>query len=510
MPVTINQEFLLRACQTRPDYRIICDQTREGLAAYFEGEALKRLIIQWPKEEQEKFVWRCTQMLDNYDNYVKEIAEAYVEGVFRTKTPTRKTGNAKLDTYLGEDYSDWFMQEFAPFALFLPEIYVITTMPPAAGPIHSRADAEELQGLPYPTIVFPHYCANFGFDASGQMEWCCFFRDEPPVKKPNATEGDAKAKSQIVFELYTADHYCLFNGDGDFMPNPDGSKGPIEHGYNFLPVERVTYRANLSLTDSRRAGYAFMHSIVKITLGGLTAKGVLYDYIHYSLFPKLVASEGTIENMIEAGVGANKPLAVPNVDKDVLPSYLEAPVREFEALERMCYERIPTAVYRAARLRDRSTNKAIASSGISKMFDMVPELGVLKALAKYFKKADIAIVRSLARMAGAENVDNVSIEYPVTFDTKSVVELMAEYTEFGSALKASALPSSPTGAAILSERAYRALLPDATEKEIKLINEEIQAALAAGPVIDEPNPDGDLNNGDPTDPTILPKSGGTK
>ncbi len=516
MSLAITQELIKEAVTQRPDYRAVADQTREGLACYFEGEALRRQIVQYPKEDQEKFAWRRERMLDSFDNFVKEISESYLEGTFRTKLPIRKTGNPKLDRYLMEDFAEWFLQDFAPFALFLPELYVVCDMPAPLGEISSKADQEELQGLPFPALFFPQYCCNMGFNPDNTLAWCSFYYDEAPALTPKDRTNDSpiagatSTQKEQWYKMYTDSYWAIFNQNGQFMPNADGSPGgPYPHDFGFLPVVRVAWRANLSAQDSMRAGYAFMHSIVKITLGGLTAKGVLHDFQFYSLFPKLVTDESTADSIVETGLSANALITVPpmrdsgagGIKEGMKPFYLEVPLREFEALERISYERIPVAAYRAARLRDRTTmrsSRGVAQSGISKMFDMVPELGVLKSISKFLRRSDLAICQMLALLCDLDP-KKVDIEYPATFDTKSVSEIMAETQQMGTSMKASNLPSSDRGSEIISQRIYRAILPDLPQAEYDRIDKEIaQALLEQAVPLGET--DETLSEGEPSEP----------
>lgn len=497
MSAQLTQQFLKDAAVLRPDYYGICAQGSEALASYFEGDALRRLIRAYPKEDDEKFTWRREAMMNSYDNYVKEISESYIEGVFRTKPAKRETPNAQLDTYLKDEYADWFTQELAPFMLFMPEIYVICDIPKADGEIHSEKDRQEKQGHPFPVICFPQYCVNFGYGPDNQIEWISFFYNEPPTEEE--LKAAQKGDKDIWYEVYTADEYAVFNQKGELVTVPDLETNPVAHGRGQLPVIRITYRPNLSATDSRRCGHAFMHSIVKIGLGGLTAKGVLHDYEYYSLFPKLVAHPDTLTNMVETGIGGNKPIATAASNQDAKltgdthwqdqPYYLSVPVEEFQAVERICFERIPQAAYKAARLRDRSGGKTMEQSGIAKMFDMVPELGVLKAVAKYFRRFDVAIVKMLASMADS-NEEDVKVEYPTSFDIKTLSEILKDAQELGKAMKESALPSSETASAMIAEQIYLGWFPDLTESEVNEIKKEILAALQAPdvPVTAPPEP----------------------
>ncbi len=508
MLVPIDSESLLAYSTRRPDYADIALNTRQAIACYFEGMALRLLILPYPKEEDTKFSWRRERMLEMYDNYTKEVAETYVEGVFRTKSADRKTGNERFDEYLNGEYADWFNDELAIFSLFVPELYVVCTVPPAKGKIDNEADKKALQGLPYPSIYLPHYCVNMGFDGVGELAWACFYVDEPldpsdPASNPSsipAQTKDAATKKRVLYELYTADYKIVFDQDGNALET-------LEHGYGFLPVVRICYRKNQSSRDPIRTGHAFMHSITKLSLGGLAAKGALQDFQYYALFPKLVTGTITSENMVEMGTGPATPLVVPGegaaggVGKEVPPYYLSAPTNEFEALERIAYERIPTAVYRSARLRDRTTNKSIrAESGVAKMFDMVPELGVLKAVAKYFRKSDLSICKMLYRLMDGDP-DNVQIEYPSTFDTKSLSETMAELVEGADAMKALSLPSSKTGTLEVAKRWYKSEIPDMPDAFYKTVFEELEAALQEPDVpIDDEAAKDTLTEGEPSEP----------
>src|ERR1035441_3314324 len=130
-------QVLKNCCAQRPDYPATIIQTREGLATYYEGMALRKQLVSYPAEDADKFTWRRERMLELHMPFVREVSALYLEGVFRTKSPERTSGIAALDVYLSDKYERWFLEELAPFSLFLDEVFVTCTVPEATGVISS-------------------------------------------------------------------------------------------------------------------------------------------------------------------------------------------------------------------------------------------------------------------------------------------------------------------------------------------------------------------------------------
>lgn len=475
-------EQLIAACTQRPDYPSLVMQTRQALGTYYTGMALRRLINPYPAEDDDKFTWRRERMLDENDNYVKEVTNLYIEGVFRTKPAERKTGINSLDKYLSEEYDRWCNDELYAFSLIMDECYVVITVPEAKGEVHNLADRNALQGLPFPTIYFPQYCVNLQLNEGGALDWICFYEGDPPEIDENGIPTPTTGKEATEKRLYTLydDTYCLtLNEKGEVQKQ-------VEHGYGFVPVIRVQYGADHSAKDPIRMGHAFMRSIVNLNMASLNAIGALQDYIYYSLYPKAVMGERTAENVLNDGDGAASIVrhagdGPGGMKQEINPYYMKVPIEELEALERIVYERIPAKVYRTARLRDRTTNKSLRvtqQSGVSKAFDMVPELGVMKKVAQFWQRIEETIIKMFVQLLDG-NPDRVTVQYPQSFDTKSLSEIMAENVQFGQAMKATAMPSSNDGTLELAKRAYRAMVPDMPDAWYEMVYGQLEAALQA-------------------------------
>lgn len=446
-----------RSCATR-----LQAETAEALAVYFEGESLERYVEQFPKEDPEKFAWRKKATLENTDNYAKEVVEQYVEGVFRTMYPERLTGDADTDEWIYEDYQKWFASKVAPFALLCPELYVRISLPKPTGKIISKADQKQFQGRPKLHVIYPQNIVNLSVDHTGDIEWIAI----------------RKSETEVV--IYDSEEYvCLEVRD-------DGKEGKAfketerdTHGFNRVPVVRFMHRENTSVDAHPKMGHSFMYSVVKKTLGALSYVSMLIEAGHYHLFPKLIMSEDTFKNAQKSGIGAGQPIIEPtgpDGKADGGTRYLTMSDTEMATIERILYERIPKAVYRAARLRDRSTETT--QSGFSKAFDMVPEVAVLTQIAEYLYDGDYKIVQLLAEAAD-KDPNAITVEYPTTFDTKSIAEIATETIAAIQALQAANIDIPQTAKRLLATNVVGQLLPDVSEDDWTAIEDEIEKMLGA-------------------------------
>lgn len=436
-PDILSQATEPRSCDTQ-----LTAETREALAVYFEGDRLKGFLPQFPKEDDQKYYWRQNATLENYDNYAKEIVEQYVEGVFRTKYPERETGDPDLDAWIYENYQKWFTTDVAPFALLCPELYVKIELPQATEEILTKADQQQYQGLPRLSVVYPQNVVNLQIDYEGEIDWISI----------------RKANGDIV--VYDREEFVVLQEAED--------KGYVEierdsHGFSSVPVVRFMYRKNTAVNTKPKMGHAFMYSVIKKSLGALKYCTMLVEAVHYHLFPKVIMSDETFKQTQKMGTGAATPIIEPSGADQANAStrYLETSTTEIDALQNILYERIPKAIYRAARLRDRSTE--MEQSGISKAFDMVPEVAVLTQISDYLYDGDYKILSLMAEARG--RTTEVKLEYPTTFDTKSITELVREVVDASRAQKEAGLPQSATANRLLAERINSQMLPDVEDKE---------------------------------------------
>lgn len=466
MPITKDLIALAtteRTCATR-----IQSETAEALAVYFEGDSLSAYIPEFPKEDPDKYVWRKSATLENNDNYAKEVVEQYVEGVFRTMYPERETGDADLDEWIYNNYQKWFTTKVAPFALLCPELYVKISLPKPTGDILTKQDQKEHQGKPRLHVIYPQNIVNLATDHSGELEWVCI------------------RHSDNEFVIYDKTEYVVIqradNGDG--VSYKETEREP--HGFKRVPVVRFIYRENTSEDSTPKMGHSFMYNVVKKSLGALRYVSMLIEAGHYHLFPKLIMSEDTFQSAQKHGMGPGNPIIErtgPNGNADGGTRYLTMSDTEMATIERILYERIPKSIYRAARLRDRSTE--MEQSGISKAFDMVPEVAVLTQIAEYLYDGDYKIVQLLAE-AVDKDPDSVTLEYPTTFDTKSIAEIAMETTSAIESLSKAGVPVTPTAQKLLGQNVLGQLFPDVSEDDWKLLTDELEAALKAPPVVEEP------------------------
>jgi hypothetical protein len=451
----------------RPGFPRIVKQTQHALALYFGDEELYPLIPVLPKEEDEKHQIRKRAVADGCPNYLKEIAETFVEGVFFAQQPTRKAAPV-LEEWLKGDYHKFFVEQFAPFSLFLPEMFIQVGAPPkrtdADGKDVEAANAKQQREMKlFPTLAvhLPHTVLSF-------------------------EEQDGKI-TQLV--LQCGDKYEVWDGENCAEVSKEGNMIRTEaHGFKRCPFVRAIYRENLAIAGLPRIGHAYLSSCVGRAKAALENYSQLWEARYFHLHPKLASDPETIAGMLETGTGAGIPIAENKVNAGNT-RYLVMPNTEIDKLFQTVYVEDPKLIYREARVRDRS-NEGTMASGIAKAMDLVPEVKALKQVAGFWQYVDEAVM-DLATNGQVDTETEVSAEYSGTYDTKSPAEVVGEVAATTKAMKDGSLPTSPTANSMLALRLYDLLLPDLEKAQRTTIEGELKPEEEG----DEPAPG--LINTDP-------------
>jgi hypothetical protein len=460
----------------RPGFPRIVKQTQHALALYFGDEELYPLIPILPKEEDEKHQIRKRAVADGCPNYLKEIAETFVEGVFFAQQPTRKAAPV-LEEWLKTAYHKFFVEQFAPFSLFLPEMFIQVGAPPkrtdADGKDVEAANASQQRemGL-FPTLAvhLPHTVLSF-------------------------EECDRKITSLV---LQCGDKYEVWDGENCAEVSKEGNTIRTEaHGFKRCPFVRAIYRENLAVAGLPRIGHAYLSSCVGRAKAALENYSQLWEARYFHLHPKLASDPETIAAMLETGTGAGIPIPENKVNAGNT-RYLVMPNTEIDKLFQTVYVEDPKLIYREARVRDRS-NEGTMASGIAKAMDLVPEVKALKQVAGFWQYVDEQILDLATNGQNGSNTP-VSAEYSGTYDTKSPAEVVGEVAATTKAMKDGALPTSPTANSILALKLYDLLLPDLDKAKQTAIEDELKPPEegeepAPGPINTDPEqvrpPEGD-------------------
>lgn len=441
---------------------------------YYGGHALERMIDSFSvREDPVKLQWRKQVTIDNYENYPQEISDQYLESL-KKAGKIKRAFDAKEDAepnlYLDSEYREWFDKEFSVMALILPELYTQINLPKLEEGDYERiltkADEMEMELAPYPCLVFPQYVQNLGLGKSGEVEWISI-REEYFWTDPTSGQSVQRFKFYVYDEKYVYE----LEPDGH---NVYGQIGEKLHGFSECPFVRTVWKENKYVIGEIKPGQAMMYSIIKKSRGALSFMSMMLENIHFHLFPKLAMSETTYKNVLEQGIGATQTIVegVDATDKaDGTTRYIETSTKEIEILDEIVHERIPTVIYRRARLRDRSTEKT--QSGFSKAFDMVPEVAVLTEIAEYFYKSDCKILELLAEGFQIQE-DKIELVYPHVFNVKSTAEILQEVTSFTQTMDKSSLQQSPMANLELAMRIYQQMIPDKDPEWYEEVRKELE------------------------------------
>lgn len=433
---------------------------RKALAAFYGGDDLAPYILEHSrKEDPEKLDWRRARTISHYEPYPYEIASTYVEGVFRTKEVKRECGDEDLNEYFGREYDMWFQNDFAPLALNLPEPWIFFRMPDADYRPLSQRDVKDQKLWPRPHIELSSIVLNFKMGLDGCLKWVS--------RKRRTRTGDE------FIEIYD-DVYCYHvDGEGDIIRQAGPDNQPVDmlpHGFFGVPAIYAPWRRNYAKDG---AGFAFLSPVIDQSIGCLQVLAMLVEAGYFHLHPQLVMTTEAAEKAIQSGMGAGQPIIAdqpPGVSQEPV-KYLQKPTTDFDILIRWASEWCPKKIYRLARLRDRSSDKAI--SGISKLMDAVPELAALSAVANYFQAIDQRVCELITGAVLQRGDATVQAKYPVSFDLKTPAERLTEIGTIASAMKDAALDMPPRGIAELLKQAFHALLPDADPETLKAIDTQI-------------------------------------
>ena len=451
------------ALRVRGHREVVRTDTREALAAYFAGERLYEYIYPFSRiENPEKLNWRRFQTVKHYRNYPKEIGRKYLEGIYRGHSITRKYNDPDFDKYLVESYDPWFKRDIAMPALYLPELFVVCSMPNSDIQPISKLDEQDLGLRPYPVVVYPQHVRDFEMDNDGNIQWITF-----------------DAGSSV--HCYTPDEFLSYN----ISQNEDSSLTVLEepairkrHGFARCPVVRIAYEDNSAYADvgiTTPVGHAMMKEIVSLSIADLQFRSMMIESMYAHLFYKMVMGEETAKYTITEGAGNSTVIIEPDGEKGNT-RYMATPAYEIDALIKMVDVVMPSQIYQVARIHDHSA--VIAQSGLAKTFDMVPETGVLTAVATFLSDADARIVDLLASkvLGDAVVIAATGVTYPASFDVRGPLDMLGQFSQFVGMAVTQPLPTSKVAVREMMKDMQRSLLPNATSEILQEIDAETDAA----------------------------------
>lgn len=464
-------DIITQAIEQRPGFHALCTEEAAAIDTYY-GDTTALMARVHPfshKEEPGKLKWRRAATIEHYENFVDEIAHAYTEQVYRSSDIARTTPSVDIDTYLSERYADYWATEVAPLALVVPELYVYLDMPAIGDAPLSQYDQSSAKHWARPSIVLGSSVTNVCDDADGNLLW---------VSRKMRTLVDGREVEW--FEIRDATHIHCVDETGKPVPmlSDGSSSGP--HGMDSIPVVRLRWRTNRA--SGGCVGMAHMRAIVTLNLAQLQVKSMRVEAGYMHLSYKLVADADTLAKIKEqGGIGNTNIIAELETEPGITRAetrYLTTPIDVMEELRRWETEDLPQQMYRIARLRDRSAKQTMNTSGISKAFDMVPELGAVASVAGWLRAADHATVTKIAASAGIAP-DSVVVAYPSTFDVQSSSDIANDMLPIAKAMYEGHVPMSSTALREQVLAYFRAVLADPSDETMAAIERELEAAALA-------------------------------
>jgi len=435
---------LQQALRKRLYYREVRDMTKEAFAAYYGRDLLYPFIEPFsPKEDRVKIRTRAEKTVKHYENYPLEISQLYVEGVYKTGEVKRSSGVKELDEYFQIEYDSYFQNAIAPFLLLQPELFIYFAWPKVDELPASRHAQRELKLWPRPFIETADHILNFETDSDGDLVWVS--RDM----------GDYVEVLDNGF-VYKLDRKGTSIGT------------PQAHGFQTIPCIRAVYKENKAYPAP--VGHAYLHEVVQKSLACLQYTSMLVEAGYFHLSLQLVMGQRTFDNT--NGQLGNDRVIIEEAGDEPQTRFLAKPDLEFSTLVDLVFDKIPKAIYRAARLRDRSTEQNI--SGVAKLLDAVPELAALSSIATYFHKVDEQATSIIASAYEGKEI-LTDIAYPNNFDMRSSEEIMASVISVADASsKSDDIPISRTLYKSLMVQAAKTMLPDAAPKLLSEIEKEFE------------------------------------
>jgi hypothetical protein len=135
---------------------------KKALASYYGGETLYNWIAPFSKKEDgAKQLWRATRTIDHYSNYVKEISQAYLDGIYRKNSVKRVTSIDALDNYLNTTYDTYFKNDIALMQLLIPECFIYICHQEIEMAIETEQDKMDMKAWAMPEVVLGSNVLNY-------------------------------------------------------------------------------------------------------------------------------------------------------------------------------------------------------------------------------------------------------------------------------------------------------------------------------------------------------------
>lgn len=455
----------------RPFLEIVTLETRKALASYYGGVALIDYIPEYSAfEDRDKLRERQLMTVNHYDNYPKEIANVYVESIYKSKEDYRKitgTGAAvdKLNEYYKTNYYNWLINDVVPFSFILGELYVYVEKPGS----NSETAADDLELIPEPYAIFPQYVLDL-CEYGDVIEWIAI------ACGPKFEDVKIIDREEIVYLVKGKEPSIVTDEDGNPTPNLHGYTD--ENGNPICPVVKIQFQANHYYGGA--IGYATLYDVINKSIGNLQFISMFVEMVMRHLSLKLAMGEDTSQRTLDenSGIG-NDTLILERGGPEYVPTrYVPLPQFEITALLDLINKYTPETIFRSARLRLSGT--VSGASGISKLMDALPELNALARLTEYVWKYDEKICALIAQGYPGAKGKTVEVHYPAVLDVRTTAERMQDITSLVASLKDGMLPTSQTLNVEIMKQVYDAILPNLDADTRKKGHDELEAFITTG------------------------------
>ena len=421
----------------------IARDSRQGLSLYFNSTVQQEYILRYSRyEDVDALAERQNRTLLKVKNYVREINQKYIEGLYRRQDSIQRTSpNKDFQKFLDGWYDTWFRREVAPMALLLPEIYVMLV--PTGG------------GAFRPAVVFPQYITNF--ELSPNMEILAVDM-RMPDKRIMKIDGDS-------VQFYTGS----LDKDSNLTWWPANNAETYHHGMGFCPIIRAAYEENVEVAvlEGTPTGHSFMYPVIMLATGDLQDRSMLSEAVHDHLTYQMIMGLKTATETFKSGLGSDMPI-IESQDEHGTTRYLQKPSLEIEQLRKIVFEDNPKEIYETARLQSRFSSSA--QTGAARAFDLWPENGVLTTIAGYFWDIDDRIVQMLARAMGV----TAEVTYPTVFDTRTSSDTLRDGETYLRIMKDN--PASESAVRETVNQLTHAVMPGISSEKLARFENETKGA----------------------------------
>lgn len=465
----ITTELLEKAFTERVNRDKIKASEQMALAALYGGDLLGAFIYQNAAEDNAKYIKRRDHSINHFENFSDLVIRRFSDGIFRDERVNRRIKEIDkadpLNDYFFNEYDEFIEQTLTPLAMQLDELYVrvqeSSEEPIEPGAVLTADDRKRLGIMPRPYLIFPSSVWSIEFRKDGDIKWIAIEYDEYiEVIDKDSYARMAKVKKNDAIQVMLES---------------------TEHGFNEIPVVRMAFQENYGLcSGTHKIGRAYNSNIIRKSIGCVQFISLFVQAIDYHLFYKVVGSQETADAttaLADDKFIVEKPTKVddrPEGNAVVIPTrYLSLPSVELDKFIEIIYERIPDSIARDAGLRPVGGK---VSSGVSKIMDAIPELATIKRIAKFIMFGDERIARRITYKYNPAYVADLSVEYDLTFDVRSISEQMQDWTLFIASLTNANLPKSELGIREMTKRVYDGFLTGMDNDKRELVHNEIDNA----------------------------------